>query len=163
MRRGLVMAMRMRLTISAAADVSADKTYPQVGGRLARGTRRMARSCGICKGNRMRYCAWVGGQEGLRVPADGTPIRTLRHSEIPTVGNPYRLSPHLLRHMQWKVCEQGTVISPVTAESMRSRQTGQVGSSYMLFGDASRDRLCEKASSMSMTTERTCTTWQISG
>jgi hypothetical protein len=41
----------------------------------------------------------------------------------------HRLSPHLLKHMQWNVCEQGTVISPVTAESIRSKQTGQVGSS----------------------------------
>lgn len=41
----------------------------------------------------------------------------------------HRLSPHLLRHMQWNVCEHGTVMRPVTAESMRSRQTGHVGSS----------------------------------
>ena len=45
-------------------------------------------------------------------------------------GGTYRLSPHLLRHEQWKVCEHGTVTRPVTAESMRSRHTGHVGSSY---------------------------------
>jgi hypothetical protein len=44
----------------------------------------------------------------------------------------HRLSPHLLRHIQWKVCEQGTVINPVTAESILSKQTGHVGSSFML-------------------------------
>lgn len=41
----------------------------------------------------------------------------------------YLLSPHLVKQVQWKVCEHGTVTSPVTAESILSRQTGQVGSS----------------------------------
>ncbi len=41
-----------------------------------------------------------------------------------------RLSPHFVRHAQWNVCMHGTVTRPVTEESMRSRQTGQVGNSY---------------------------------
>jgi hypothetical protein len=72
----------------------------------------------------------------------------------------YRLSPHLLKHMQWNVWEHGTVINPVTAESMRSRQTGQVGSSYRAWVDARRDNA---GSSASMVTDRTRTTWHISG
>jgi len=63
----------------------------------------------------------------------------------------YRLSPHLLRHIQWKVCEQGTVMRPVTAESIRSRQTGHVGSSNTLFWE----RVWKGVSSLSTTTERT--------
>jgi len=72
----------------------------------------------------------------------------------------HRLSPHLLKHMQWKVWEHGTVINPVTAESIRSRQTGQVGSSCRTCVDARRDNA---GSSASMVTERTRTTWHISG
>ena len=80
------------------------------------------------------------------------------------MGNPYRLSPHLLKHIQWKVCEQGTVMRPVTAESILSKHTGQVGSSY-IFACAGprREIVCESVSSTSIITDRTCTTWQISG
>jgi hypothetical protein len=38
-------------------------------------------------------------------------------------------SPHLVRHWQWNVCWQRMVRRPVTLASMRSRQTGHVGSS----------------------------------
>jgi hypothetical protein len=36
---------------------------------------------------------------------------------------------HLVRHWQWKVCWQRMVRRPVTLASIRSRQTGHVGSS----------------------------------
>lgn len=76
----------------------------------------------------------------------------------------YRLSPHLLRHIQWKVCEQGTVMRPVTAISILSRQTGHVGSSYMLLGDETNWATpWDTVSSVWSLTERTCTTLQISG
>lgn len=55
---------------------------------------------------------------------------------------------------------------PVTAESIRSRQTGHVGSSYTASGTRlapSRRRASENESKVSMLTERTRTTWQVSG
>jgi hypothetical protein len=71
-------------------------------------------------------------------------------SETEEKGN-YRLSPHLLRHSQWNVCEHGTVTSPVTAESMRSRQTGHVGNSKTgVFAEPSLDRASGTESSASM-------------
>lgn len=73
----------------------------------------------------------------------------------------YLLSPHLLKQAQWKVCEHGTVTRPVTAESIRSRQTGQVGSSYTASGPRStpsRSSNSETESGVSMLTERTRTT-----
>lgn len=68
----------------------------------------------------------------------------------------HRLSPHLLRHSQWNVCEHGTVTRPVTAASMRSRQTGHVGSSIIgAAAEPSRDRVNDTESSASMLTEVT--------
>jgi len=53
---------------------------------------------------------------------------------------------------------------PVTAESIRSRQTGQVGSSYILFcGGMNGAMPCETVSSVSIITERMRTTLQSSG
>jgi len=100
------------------------------------------------------------GEQSLRIATDGTSVqgfmtRTvgLRNQET------HRLSPHLLRHIQWKVCEQGTVIKPVTAESIRSKQTGHVGNSYM---DPCMDPRLDIAkaveSSGSISTDRTWTT-----
>ena len=76
----------------------------------------------------------------------------------------YLLSPHLLKHEQWKVCEHGTVTSPVTEASILSRHTGHVGSSYIIFGLA-LDRLitADKGSSNSMFTDRTRTMLHVSG
>ncbi len=66
----------------------------------------------------------------------------------------HRLSPHLLRHSQWNVCEHGTVTRPVTAASMRSRQTGHVGSSNTgAPAEPSRDRAKDTESSASMLTD----------
>jgi hypothetical protein len=74
-------------------------------------------------------------------------------------GGAYRLSPHLLRHIQWNVCEQGTVMRPVTAESIRSRQTGHVGSSYTAPDtDPRRANADETESSVSIMTDETETT-----
>ena len=63
--------------------------------------------------------------------------------------------------MQWKVWEHGTVMRPVTAESILSRQTGQVGNSYAEVvevenGDAN-------VSSVSTLMDETRTTWHVSG
>ena len=64
----------------------------------------------------------------------------LKQRGIDCVKGAHRLSPHLLRHVQWKVWEHGTVMRPVMAESMRSRHTGHVGSSYVeLCGEPNRD------------------------
>lgn len=60
----------------------------------------------------------------------------------------------MLRHSQWNVCEHGTVTSPVTAESMRSRQTGHVGNSKTgARAEPSRDSAKDTESSASMLTD----------
>lgn len=47
-----------------------------------------------------------------------------------------------LTQAQWKECEQGTVINPVTALSILSKQTAQVGNSWVSLSKGSvRDRL----------------------
>ena len=76
-----------------------------------------------------------------------------------------RLSPHLLKHMQWNVWLHGTVIRPVTAESIRSRQTGHVGNSYVDPTCSACDLVVAKAreSSVSIFTLDTLTTWHVSG
>lgn len=102
----------------------------------------------------------MGRQQCLRVATDWTAVVEVQTSVVlqDIVSDTYRLSPHLLRHAQWKVCEHGTVMRPVTAESMRSRHTGQVGNSYMFPWAASiREMVWETLSSTSMVTDRTCT------
>lgn len=82
--------------------------------------------CGRCWGKRggKRGAFGSSGRRGIWVGRVGTRVHGIISEDTDL------LSPHLLRHAQWKVCEQGTVTSPVTAASMRSRHTGQVGSSY---------------------------------
>ena len=61
--------------------------------------------------------------------------------------------------MQWNVCEQGTVIRPVTAASIRSRHTGHVGNSYVDDrGDPLRLIVDDTVSSVSIATDKMRTT-----
>lgn len=76
----------------------------------------------------------------------------------------HRLSPHLLKHIQWNVCEQGTVTKPVAEASILSRHTGQVGNSYTEDAFAvPRLKVRETASSVSISTDFTRTTLHVSG
>jgi hypothetical protein len=65
-------------------------------------------------------------------------------------------SPHFERHMQWNVCAQGIVTSPVADASIRSRQTGHVGISVP--SSPKREIAWEVASSGDMETEEMRTT-----
>ena len=110
----------------------------------------------------------MGVEQGLGVPTDWAPVdianeHPMKHRT--RRGPCYLLSPHLLRQAQWNVCEQGTVTSPVTAASILSKQTGQVGSSYApeTRVDAKREILCETWSSTSIAIDTTRTTWHVSG
>lgn len=91
----------------------------------------------------------VSGHAMQRVsPAPALAIRQTGHVAE-------RLDVHRARHWQSPACVQGVVTSPVTVASIRSKQTGQVGSSYVVsFGTF--NNAVSRASGPSAAVARSC-------